>query len=122
MKNIIKIILLTGRCIIIKIMSITSQSFRPVFRSSYTREKDLPKILGISLNALKEDYPNNQGYILCSLAKKLRQERSRGIQKRWGYDINRHMLLAQAYKHEKERFDKYTRSKRLKYSRLYTKN
>lgn len=80
--------------------------------TQYHRSSQLPKLLGLWPHEL-EDYSDEGTFlILEKLRKALRAERQRGRSGHWSYDLNRHMALLDAIKHETSNLEKPLRDKR----------
>ncbi len=79
-------------------------------RSEYCRLKRLPGLLKLWPGELDDySYPGTLKTVAL-LRKALRVERSRALSGHWAYDLSRHMGLADALRHERERLQMLERS------------
>ena len=69
----------------------------------FSREAQLPKLLGLWPSELRDYSKTGTGRIIALLRKAIRSERRRGQSGHWTYDLNRHLALAEALKAERER-------------------
>ena len=68
----------------------------------YQRLRDLPRILKLWPDEVRQLSEVDQCWLVDRLAQVLRAERRRGLTRHWCYDLSRHAALLRAYRAEKE--------------------
>jgi hypothetical protein len=75
----------------------------------YRRWQDLPKLLALWPEELRDESADGARAILEKLHSALRAERRRAVSNHWSYDLNRHLALLSAYRAERIRLRRLTR-------------
>lgn len=68
--------------------------------AGYVRERDLPRLIAIWPNDLRQRTAAGQAAIVRRLHNALRAERRRGLAGHWTYDLARHTQILTAYRAE----------------------
>ncbi len=66
----------------------------------YRREEELPKLIGLWPDEIAGHEAADANVVLGKLRRALRAERQRGRAGHWAYDLNRHLALLDAIRHE----------------------
>jgi hypothetical protein len=77
---------------------------------AYDRGRHLPRILPIDPAELVDESEAARRGIVARLARAMRAERTRGRAGHWTYDLNRHVVLRQAYVAERQALNSLARS------------
>lgn len=84
----------------------------------YERAVHLPRLIPVCTGFDLSDRGTDTARICQALARALRSERNRGWAGHWTYDLNRHIGLLQAFRAERARLARETRTDRRGASRL----
>lgn len=66
----------------------------------YDRERELPRLLLLWPQEIRDTSHEGRVKLVAALRKTLREERRRGIAGHWTYDLARHVQLLRAYRTE----------------------
>lgn len=83
---------------------LTQRVFGPMIAAgaaSYSRARDLPKLLTLPPNEIEDDGVPATERIVTKLAARTRAQAQLGRRRHWSYDLNRHLALLTALKAER---------------------